>query len=182
MGNTSVMYRKNGLVTIDEITKTLSDINKEIFNNTLPITIDDNGVGFINNDIGNITWWLNREPYTKYVYNEEVEEEIGTIVSNNYIEYRDVPRLRASEWISDILPKEFSKRLGLINFCPAIDEEINGSYPKSFEEYAKLMRFDSIPLLNNLEREMFEEDLRRAKKYYTKELFEYFFDKDFKIS
>jgi len=184
MGNTSEIYRRKGKITKDEVKKTLDDINRELFDNKLPIFIYDTNVMFINDD-ADLVWWLEDKPHVRYDYDEKTDTSTGYEDADNFIEYRDVPRLRTSAWLNDVLTKEFSKRLKLINFCSAIDEEMTDSSSKSFEDYSK--RFGTVStgvkgfLMSSIQRKLYKEDLKWAKKVYPKELYDYLFDKHFKL-
>lgn len=186
MGNTSSIYRKNGLITRKEISDTLNEINKEVFDNKLPIHINESGVMFINED-ADLYWWFEDKPFIHYSYDEETDTETETEISDNNIEYRDVPRLDASSWLQDVLTKEFSKRLGLINYCPAIDSVMDDPYPKSFEEYMLLRSpFTSLNKIKNflmtpMQRNLYKENLKLTKHFYPKDVYEYFFENKFKI-
>jgi hypothetical protein len=139
---------------------------------------------FINDD-ADLVWWVEDEPHVSYDYDEKTDTSTDYEDADNFIEYRDVPRLRTSAWLNDVLTKEFSKRLKLINFCSAINEEMTDPYSKSFEEYHK--RFGSIStgikgyLMSSIQRRLYKEDLKRTKEIYPKEIYDYLFDKQFKL-
>jgi len=188
MGNTSSMYKNISgdtlrKITVEEIEKTLNEINNDLFDNKLPITFIDGDVMFINEE-SDLYWWLETTPMFRYYY-DDTDKETEKEVADNFIEYRDVPRLNTSAWLQDILTKEFSKRLGLINYCPAIDSDMSQPYAKTFEEYTKSMHssfskfveFVMTPWLKRL----YQEDLKLAKHYYPTELYDYLFDKNFKL-
>jgi len=189
MGNTSSMYKNisgNTLrkITVEEIEKTLNEINNDLFDNKLPMIFTDGDVMFINQD-ADLYWWLESASMFRYEYDDETEEETEEEVADNYIEYRDVPKLNTSAWLQDVLTKEFSKRLELINYCPAIDSIMSQPYAKTFEEYTKSMhssfgkfgKFIMTPWLKRL----YQEDLKLAKHFYPTELYDYLFDKNFKL-
>jgi len=186
MGNTSEIYRKNGIIIREEVEKTLDEINKDLFDNKLPILHNDDGIMFIN-DESDLYWWFEDETHITYEYDDENDEEITIEDSENYIEYRDVPRLRASAWLQDVLTKELSDRLGLINFCPAIGEVISDSYAKSFEEYTKRMNSSLSNsklknfLMTTFIKGIYDRDSKIAKEIYPKDFYEYIFDKNFKF-
>ena len=183
MGNTSAIFRKNGMITIKEISKTLDEINDEFFDNKLPIKVYNDSIQILNDDIGAINWWFNDKPYIKYSYDEDTEKEIGEKVSDNFLEYRDVLRLSVSDWLQDVLTKELSYRLKLENYCMAIDENMTEPYAKSFEEYilrtniSGFKKFILTPFLKNL----YKENLKRAEKIYPEEFYEYLSNKKFKL-
>lgn len=130
------IFKENNSLNSEEIMNHLSDISKEIFNDSLYVKLLDNGdIEFIGQGF-DFYWWKENAPFLDYENEDDDDNLIEIPRSIDHYTFSENPRSKHIAWIQEIVTKELCKRMSLNLYYGGVGHIPNPDpYPNTFKDY-----------------------------------------------